>query len=136
MSAPSEPDQFIPHRIAAVRRIEIATPTNASAELTIRLCFLASRKCGPRCSFVRSDLSLERPTTACPRLHSVVAVLRRVGRQHEYHGVVAAAARSHRARLTKLVKPGIAFWPMAHQYRHVIPSNPERLICNHRMFDV
>src|SRR6476661_2171719 len=123
MSAPSEPDQFIPHRnrrdlrkqaepgrqhpagshksfgettnlngsmserqlAASARRIEIATPTNASAELAIRLCFLASRKCGPRCSFVRSDLSLERPTTACPRLHSVVAVLRRVGRQHEYH---------------------------------------------------
>lgn len=31
---------------------------------------------------------------------------------------------------------GIVFWPMAHHYRHVIPSNPESLICNHRMFDV
>jgi len=38
--------------------------------------------------------------------------------------------------LTKLAKPGIAFWSMAHHYRHVIPFNPESLICNHRMFDV
>lgn len=46
------------------------------------------------------------------------------------------AAREPWYDLTKLVKPGIAFWPMAHQYRHTIPANPEALICNHRMFDV
>lgn len=46
------------------------------------------------------------------------------------------AARDPWYDLTKLVKPGIAFWPMAHHYRHVIPSNPEGLICNHRMFDL
>ena len=33
-------------------------------------------------------------------------------------------------------KPGAFFWPMAQQYRHVIPSNPENLICNHNLFDV
>jgi hypothetical protein len=33
-------------------------------------------------------------------------------------------------------KPGAFFWPMAQQYRHVIPANPERLICNHNLFDV
>ncbi len=38
--------------------------------------------------------------------------------------------------LTGLVKPGIAFWPMAQQYRHIIAANPERLICNHNLFDV
>jgi len=38
--------------------------------------------------------------------------------------------------LTRLIKPGVAFWPMAHHYRHVIPFNPKSLICNHRMFDV
>jgi methylase of polypeptide subunit release factors len=32
--------------------------------------------------------------------------------------------------------PGVFFWPMAQQYRHVIPSNPEGLICNHNLFDV
>jgi hypothetical protein len=29
-----------------------------------------------------------------------------------------------------------AFWPMAQQYRHVIPSNPEHLPCNHNLFYV
>jgi methylase of polypeptide subunit release factors len=38
--------------------------------------------------------------------------------------------------LTKLVHPGIAFWPMAQQYRHIIAANPERLVCNHRLFDL
>jgi len=38
--------------------------------------------------------------------------------------------------LTKLVDPGFAFWPMAQQYRHIIPGNPERLICNHNLFDL
>jgi len=38
--------------------------------------------------------------------------------------------------LTGLVRPGIAFWPMAQQYRHIIAGNPERLICNHNLFDI
>jgi hypothetical protein len=29
---------------------------------------------------------------------------------------------------------GIAFWPMAQQYRHIIPSNPANLVCNHNLF--
>lgn len=33
-------------------------------------------------------------------------------------------------------KPGAFFWPMAQQYRHIIPANPEKLICNHNLFDV
>jgi len=33
-------------------------------------------------------------------------------------------------------KPGAFFWPMAQQYRHVIPANPEKLVCNHNLFDV
>jgi methylase of polypeptide subunit release factors len=33
-------------------------------------------------------------------------------------------------------KPGAFFWPMAQQYRHVIPANPENLVCNHNLFDV
>lgn len=31
---------------------------------------------------------------------------------------------------------GFAFWPMAHHYRHVIPANPDGVVCNHRMFDL
>lgn len=46
------------------------------------------------------------------------------------------AARDPWYDLTGLVKPGIAFWPMAQQYRHIIAANPERLICNHNLFDV
>jgi len=46
------------------------------------------------------------------------------------------AARDPWYDLTRLVKPGVAFWPMAQQYRHIIASNPEHLICNHNLFDV
>ena len=38
--------------------------------------------------------------------------------------------------LTKLVAPGFALWPMAQQYRHIIPENPQGLICNHNLFDL
>ena len=31
-------------------------------------------------------------------------------------------------------KTGVVFWPMAQQYRHVIPTNPEGLVCNHNLF--
>jgi hypothetical protein len=34
------------------------------------------------------------------------------------------------------LRPGIAFWPMAQQYRHIIPANPEAMPCNHNLFDV
>lgn len=37
--------------------------------------------------------------------------------------------------LTK-AKPGAMLWPMIQQYRHVIPANPEGLICNKRLFDI
>jgi hypothetical protein len=32
------------------------------------------------------------------------------------------------------IETGVAFWPMAQQYRHIIPMNPENLVCNHNMF--
>ena len=34
------------------------------------------------------------------------------------------------------LKAGIGFWPMAQQYRHIIPANPKKLVCNHNLFDV
>lgn len=46
------------------------------------------------------------------------------------------AARDPWYNLIGVAKPGIAFWPMAQQYRHIIAANPERLICNHNLFDV
>jgi len=33
-------------------------------------------------------------------------------------------------------QPGYFFWPMAQQYRHIIPVNPDKLACNHNLFDV
>ena len=33
-------------------------------------------------------------------------------------------------------KRGDVFWPMIHKYRHIVAANPERLICNHNLFDV
>jgi methylase of polypeptide subunit release factors/SOS-response transcriptional repressor LexA len=38
--------------------------------------------------------------------------------------------------LTGLVKPGFAFWAKAQQYRHIVPANPERVICNCNLYDV
>jgi hypothetical protein len=32
--------------------------------------------------------------------------------------------------------PGIGFWPMTQKYRHIIAWNPDRLPCNHRLFDI
>jgi hypothetical protein len=46
------------------------------------------------------------------------------------------AARDPWYDLTGLVKPGFAFWPKAQQYRHIIPANPERVICNCNLYDV
>lgn len=46
------------------------------------------------------------------------------------------AARDPWFDLTSFVCPGFAFWPLAHQYRHVIPANPSSLIANKRMMDL
>lgn len=34
------------------------------------------------------------------------------------------------------LEPGVGFWPMAQQYRHIIPANPYSLPCNHNLFDI
>lgn len=46
------------------------------------------------------------------------------------------AARDPWYDLTNLANPGFACWPLAQQYRHIIPSNHERLICNKRFFEL
>jgi hypothetical protein len=33
-------------------------------------------------------------------------------------------------------KPGALLWPLAHQYRHIVPLNPKGIIANKRLFDV
>jgi hypothetical protein len=52
------------------------------------------------------------------------------------HKRSTCAARDPWHDLTGLVRPGIAFWPLAQQYRHIIASNPEELIGNKRFFDI
>lgn len=32
--------------------------------------------------------------------------------------------------------PGATFWPKTQKYRHIIPENPERLVCNCNLYDV
>jgi len=46
------------------------------------------------------------------------------------------ASRETWYNLKDLVKPGIAFWPKAQQYRHIIPQNPDRIICNCNLYDL
>ena len=46
------------------------------------------------------------------------------------------AARQPWYDLTRLVRPGFALWPKAQQYRHIIPANPDRMICNCNLYDV
>ena len=46
------------------------------------------------------------------------------------------AARQPWYDLTRLVKPGFAFWPKAQQYRHIIPANPDRMICNCNLYNL
>jgi len=38
--------------------------------------------------------------------------------------------------LTGIARPGIAFWPEAQQYRHIVAANPDRVVCNHNLFDI
>jgi methylase of polypeptide subunit release factors len=33
-------------------------------------------------------------------------------------------------------EPGTILWPLAHQYRHIVPYNPKGIISNKRLFDV
>jgi hypothetical protein len=46
------------------------------------------------------------------------------------------AARDPWYDLTKLIDPGFAFWPKSQQYRHIVPENPHRTICNCNLYDL
>jgi len=46
------------------------------------------------------------------------------------------AARHPWYDLTTLAKPGVALWSMSQQYRHIVAANPDRLVCNHNLFDI
>ena len=46
------------------------------------------------------------------------------------------AARNPWYDLTRLVSPGFACWPKSQQYRHIVPTNPDRMICNCNLYDI
>jgi methylase of polypeptide subunit release factors len=46
------------------------------------------------------------------------------------------AAREPWYDLTKLVDPGFALWPKSQQYRHIIPGNPNKIVCNCNLYDM
>ena len=48
----------------------------------------------------------------------------------------SCAAREPWYDLTKLVDPGFAFWPKSQQYRHIIPCNPNKIVCNCNLYDL
>jgi hypothetical protein len=61
------------------------------------------------------------------------------GEQLNYHKRSTCASRVSKDRtwydLTGHAR-GALFWPMAQQYKHVVPSNDHNLLCNHNLFDV
>ena len=38
--------------------------------------------------------------------------------------------------LTRLVATGFAFWPKSQQYRHIVPANPEGMVCNCNLYSI
>lgn len=61
------------------------------------------------------------------------------GEENEIHKSSTCAARATATRAWYDLtghKRGALFWPMAQQYKHIIPENPQNLICNHNLFDV
>src|SRR5258707_9761225 len=60
------------------------------------------------------------------------------GERENFHTGSTCASRSVSRPWYDLnpTRRGEMFWPMAQQYRHVIPLNKAELICNHNLFDV
>lgn len=61
------------------------------------------------------------------------------GEKEEFHTGPTCAGRATSRPwydLSASTERGDLFWPMAQQYRHVIPLNQPKLICNHNLFDV
>ena len=59
----------------------------------------------------------------------------RWGEREGFHERSTCASRNPWYDLA-VARRGDMFWPMAQQYRHVIPLNEQKLICNHNLFDV
>jgi hypothetical protein len=61
------------------------------------------------------------------------------GEEQGYHAGSTCSSRATKDRcwydLTGHAR-GSLFWPMAQQYKHVVPVNDRELICNHNLFDI
>ena len=109
---------------------------------------------------VHSLMQVDRPVVTSTKLDRVVLwvnqELNELKGTHAYHYIKWGSKQTFSSKKSKAVpvperatvsarepwydltnvKPGVGFWPMAQQYRHIIPSNPEGLVCNHNLFDI
>jgi len=105
--------------------MNVSRPVIYSKELD-RLVLLASKPIGElKGTYVLKYLRYGEQTPFTSKKSKAVPVSQRI----------SCLAREPWYDLTG-TKPGAFFWPMAQQYRHIIPANPEKLICNHNLFDV
>jgi len=85
----------------------------------------------------RCILLVDKPKKALKGTHALKYI--EWGEEQGYNAGSTCASRVTADRawydLTGHVR-GAMFWPMAQQYKHVIPTNDHDLICNHNLFDV
>lgn len=109
---------------------------------------------------VHSLMEVDRPVVSAVQLDRVVLwvgqELEEIKDTYAYHYIKWGSRQTFHSKKSKSVpiperpgcagrerwydvtgrKPGIGFWPMAQQYRHIIPTNPDALSCNHNLFDI
>jgi|GEM_PF-206230 len=105
--------------------MKVSRPLISATELDRLILLVAEPMVALKGTHVQKYLRYGEQTTFASKKSKAVPVPKRT----------SCAAREPWYDLTGK-KPGAFFWPMAQQYRHVIPSNPEELICNHNLFDV
>ncbi len=106
--------------------MQINRPIVNSAEINRFVLLVKDPLSDLKGTLVRDYLRFGEKTTFASGKSSAVPVPKRS----------SCASREPWYDLTKYVRQGFAFWPMAQQYRHIVASNPERLICNHNLFDL
>ncbi|HEX8069902.1 MAG TPA: N-6 DNA methylase [Pyrinomonadaceae bacterium] len=109
---------------------------------------------------VHSLMQVDRPTISPAQLDRVVLwvdrPLEEIKGSYAYHFIKWGSKQTFASKKSKSVpvperegcagrsvwydltgrEVGIGFWPMAQQYRHIIPANPAGLICNHNLFAI
>jgi hypothetical protein len=109
---------------------------------------------------VHSLMQVDRPVVSREQLNRVVLWvnqdLKELKGTHAWHYITWGSKQTFASRKSRAIPipqrpgcqgrekwydltgrlPGIGFWPMAQKYRHIIPWNPDRLPCNHNLFDI